>query len=79
MNSPGHKRQIINCNYNSIGIGCYQLNGLTFWVQLFTETESSNNQAINGKTENVENKIQVKTYDDRLSLSIYGYDDNIYR
>ena len=77
MNSPGHKRQIINCNYNSIGIGCYQLNGLTFWVQLFTETESSNNQAINGKTENVENKIQVKTYDDRLSLSIYGYDDNM--
>lgn len=77
MNSPGHKRQIIDSDYKSMGIGCYQVNGLTFWVQLFTEDSSTNTKEITGKTENVENKIQVKTDEGRLTLNIIGLDNDI--
>lgn len=74
MNSPGHKAQIVKSTYNSIGIGCYQINGLTYWVQLFSKTTSTDATKTTGKTTNVENKIDVKTYDGRLTLNITGLD-----
>lgn len=36
MNSPGHRANILNANFNTIGIGVYQKNGTIYWTQLFT-------------------------------------------
>lgn len=36
MNSPGHRANILNANFNKIGIGVYQSNGVIYWSQLFT-------------------------------------------
>lgn len=36
MNSSGHKRNILNSNYNKIGIGYHKVNGTTYWTQMFT-------------------------------------------
>lgn len=36
MNSPGHRANILNANFNKIGIGVYQSNGVYYWSQLFT-------------------------------------------
>lgn len=36
MNSPGHRANILNGNFNTIGIGVYQANGRIYWTQLFT-------------------------------------------
>lgn len=35
MNSPGHKANILNGSYTHIGVGCYEVNGYYYWVQLF--------------------------------------------
>ena len=36
MNSPGHRANILNPNFNKIGIGVYQHGGTIYWAQLFT-------------------------------------------
>lgn len=36
MNSPGHRANILNANFNKIGIGVYESNGTIYWSQLFT-------------------------------------------
>lgn len=36
MNSEGHKANILNSSFTSIGVGCYENNGILYWVQLFT-------------------------------------------
>lgn len=35
MNSPGHRANILNGSYNTIGIGFYSVNGYNYYVQLF--------------------------------------------
>lgn len=36
MNSEGHRANILDGSWNSVGIGCYRAsNGVTYWVQLF--------------------------------------------
>lgn len=36
MNSSGHRANILGRNFGKIGISCYTLNGVKYWVQLFT-------------------------------------------
>lgn len=36
MNSDGHRANILNSNFTSIGIGCYESGGALYWTQLFT-------------------------------------------
>ena len=36
MNSTGHRANILNSNFNKIGIGVYQSNGTYYWTQEFT-------------------------------------------
>ena len=36
MNSSGHRANILNANYTTIGVGCYEKNGVLYWTQLFT-------------------------------------------
>ncbi len=36
MNSPGHRANILNSSYSSMGVGCFsQPDGTIYWVQLF--------------------------------------------
>ena len=35
MNSSGHRANILNEKYTSIGVGCYEQNGILYWTQLF--------------------------------------------
>lgn len=35
MNSAGHKANILNASYTSIGIGCFTQGGILYWVQCF--------------------------------------------
>jgi uncharacterized protein YkwD len=36
MNSEGHRANILNRNFNAVGIGYYDDNGTPYWIQLFT-------------------------------------------
>lgn len=36
MNSSGHRANIMNSNFTTIGVGYYQVNGVNYWCQLFT-------------------------------------------
>lgn len=35
MNSPGHRRNILDKNYKCVGVACFETEESTFWVQLF--------------------------------------------
>ena len=37
MNSSGHRANILNSNFERIGVGCYQDGYTLYWVQLFTK------------------------------------------
>ena len=55
MNSSGHKSNILRTSFNSIGIGCIQIDGVSYWVQCFGE----------GNAEEPKNKpsgTSIKTY-----------------
>ena len=39
MNSPGHRSNIMDSGWISVGIGCVKYNGTYCWVQLFSEKE----------------------------------------
>ncbi|MBZ2174607.1 hypothetical protein K8M07_05030 [Schnuerera sp. xch1] len=37
MNSTGHRENILNPNFNKIGVGYVESNGTTYWTQMFTD------------------------------------------
>lgn len=37
MNSQGHRENILNTRWSSMGVGCFETNGRYYWVQLFGE------------------------------------------
>ena len=41
MNSTGHRDNILTAGYKSIGVSCYNYNGILYWVQLFGYGEAS--------------------------------------
>lgn len=43
MNSPSHRANILHKDYNSIGIGCINYNGIWFWSQAFARTSGDGN------------------------------------
>ncbi len=48
MDSDGHKTNILNSSYNSIGIGVFEHNGYTYYVQCFgTDTATTTTQPDN--------------------------------
>lgn len=58
INSPGHYANMINSEYQSVGIGCFKtLDGRLCWVQLFSST-SSNSIAKTG-TRSVTKTIEI--------------------
>lgn len=55
MNSSGHKKNIMNANYKSIGIGCLYQNGKYYWVQSFSYEKA----VCASKPKNVKRTYQV--------------------
>ena len=41
MNSEGHRKNILTGNFTTIGIGCFECNGVTTWVQCFGTGDDS--------------------------------------
>lgn len=37
MNSPGHRANILKPDFHKLGIGVYEVNGVYYWTQLFTD------------------------------------------
>lgn len=37
MNSPGHRENILNSDFNKMGVGVYHFDGVIYWTQLFTD------------------------------------------
>ena len=40
MNSPGHRENILDADYSSIGVGCVEVNGVVYWTQVFSVSDS---------------------------------------
>lgn len=36
MNSSGHRANILNSSFNTLGVGYYNFNGTAYWTQMFT-------------------------------------------
>ena len=62
MNSSGHKANILNSSWKSIGIGCFYKDGVYYWVQLFSIRNSDNSNVESG-TKSVNPKIEVPISD----------------
>lgn len=41
MNSTGHRQNILNSAYQSIGIGCFYKDGVWYWAQAFGKTKAA--------------------------------------
>lgn len=77
MNSPGHYANIMNENYyQSIGIGCFEHNGVCYWTQLFSgysegmQLTKPEDYTMEAKIDiDVENMAELElAYDEELSV-----------
>ena len=75
MNSAGHKRQIVNEEYKTIGVGVFQTNGATYWVQTFSRDDIGEEVTKTGKEE-VTKKIPVANGWGLFDLTISGIEEN---
>ena len=64
--SSGHNANMVNVNYNSVGIGCYITNNTHYWVQIFSSND--------GKQATRTDKQINKTVKQNVA---YGLFDNI--
>ena len=37
MESDGHRKNMLGAKYTSVGVGCFNYNGINFWVQCFSD------------------------------------------
>ena len=59
MNSSGHKANILNTRWNSIGIGLVVVDGVPYWTQLFGENEIAVASAGSYSDKTVEAKVDT--------------------
>ena len=70
MNSQGHRENILDESFRSIGIGCVQVNGCYYWVQCFSREEITQNcakPANRNTTQNV--SFAIGTFDEAAITS----------
>lgn len=67
MNSKGHKRNILDEEFNSIGIGCLYQNGRYYWVQCFGFAQTSDVK----KPANVIRTYQVSLESGKETIIVY--------
>lgn len=61
MDSEGHKINIVNKNYKSMGVGCYKNGIYTYWVQIFSTEATSNEKIETGKRIEKEGSVSVSS------------------
>lgn len=88
MNSSAHRKNILNKKFNSVGIGCFKVNGYIYWEQFFVDNKASRNAAqksnadttftVPFKTSNVNLRSSIKTvwFDDFYTRKISTYQFN---
>lgn len=52
MNSPGHRKNILNPNFKRVGVGCLYTQGRYYWVQCFSSEASGTPASINDAVAN---------------------------
>ena len=57
----GHRRNMLNANYNAVGIAGYKLNGVIYWVQDFGYSDNIKEGTINYPNANNANSKNTKT------------------
>lgn len=67
MNSEGHRANILNANMTQIGVGCYESNGVLYWVQLFGNGSDTTQPASSGR---VPADVTVSTLTSHLNTSL---------
>ena len=68
-NSEGHRNNMMNTKWNRVGIGCFNIDGIMYWVQLFAGDEY-NGGPLCEKTGTETVVAPVRTTNDHLNLSI---------
>ncbi len=76
MASEKHRGAILKEYYQAVGVGCYQVNGVTYWAQHFSIAPSTDSNRYTGKIDSNE-KIDIKVNDNKIALNIYGLEENI--
>ena len=66
MDSEGHRANIMDGNYKSIGIGVFYANGMYYWSQAFSAVEP----IVGSKPSNVTKVQTIKVADSNLGLQI---------
>ena len=66
--SPGHNSNMLDENFKSVGIGCFDLGGLCYWVQCFSYEEATKETGRTGTSD----VNQTVTILDRLT-EVYAY------
>lgn len=74
MNSQGHKDNILQSSFNCIGIGCFTINGMTYWTQCFGNTTSTSAIKPSNKTITVD----ISVLSDNLTSSSLKWDKTSY-
>lgn len=69
MNSSGHKANILSSDSKSIGIGCFNYNGVNYWVQCFGEDEAEGTTITENKNATSKINIEADYVDLRLERS----------
>ncbi len=59
MESAGHKKNILNKDYKSIGIGCFISNGNYYWVQLFSRDSVTEKSTYSGVTDKAYTNVSI--------------------
>ena len=67
MNSAGHKSNILNSSWKSIGIGCFNVNGIYYWVQCFSSSTANEPQA---KPSNVTKTQEIDIMDRYIEFNV---------
>lgn len=68
MNSSGHRANILGSNYKSIGIGCFKVNSVYYWVQSFSTKAAENIPNKSGTVEKA-NTISIQ----KSLVKLYAY------
>ncbi len=68
-NSDGHYRNIIDADFQSIGVGCFRKGNCTYWVQSFSCTPVSPTPLSGVKTERFSVNIPLSTVQSSLMLT----------
>ena len=87
MNSTGHRKNILEANYTSVGVACFNYKGINFWVQCFSDITAdgsvrtgtaSATAAVSASTDyiNMSGKLAENTFSSAGETTIFTVSNN---